>query len=236
MQLPAEILGPGSEYEERRLALRKDWLQVVEAAKQVQVVDPVTCEAATQMGRLLHAAGREVESFYKPIKQQIDAMKKPVLAAENEDMAAIEAQKHQLGEQITAYDSEQRRLREAEEQRQREEAERQAREDALNRAIELEGAGDVEQAAAVLEEVEHSPVVIQSSAPAHIPGKVSKTTYRAEVTDAKALLKAVLDGKVPMAAVVINQSYLDKRAASDREGFAVPGVKLVKTAATHFRI
>src|SRR6202012_1584886 len=85
LQLPGELLGPGSEYEERRLALRKEWGPIVEAGQKVQVKDALSCEEAVNLGRLLQASGKEIENFKKPVKSQIDALKKPVLAAENAD-------------------------------------------------------------------------------------------------------------------------------------------------------
>lgn len=236
LKLPPEILGPGSEYEERRVALRKDWQPVVEAAKKLQVVDGESCEEATRLGRLLQASGTEVTAFYKPIKVQIDALKKPVLAAENEDAAAIDEQKRQLGSQITTYNQKQQAIRDEQERVAREAAEKQAREDALNRAIELEQAGQLEQSAAVLEETVYAPaVVIQSTAPQKPRGQVGKTTYKARVDDAMKLIKAISEGKVPMAAIEINQGWLDRRADADKEAFNLPGCSLLKSQGTHFR-
>lgn len=236
LQLPGEILGPGSEYEERRLALKKDWQPVVEAAKLIKVVDHETWEEATRLGRLLHASSTEVAKFYKPIKVQIDAMKAPVLAAENEDNAAIEEQKKQVGEQITAFNVKQRKIREEEERVAREAAEKQQREDALQRAIELEQAGEMEQSEAVLEEVQHAPaVVIQSSAPPKATGQVGKLTYSMEVLDERKLLEAVLANRTLLPAISVNVGWLNRKAGLEKEGFSVPGCKLVKKETTHFR-
>lgn len=236
LKLPPEILGPGSEYEERRLALRKDWQPVVERAKQVQVIDAATCEEAVNLGRTLQVATKEVETFYKPIKSQIDALKRPILAAENEDNLAISTQKNQLGSQITKFNAEQQRIRDEQERVAREAAEKQAREDALNRAIELEEAGQLEQSAAVLEETEHAPaVIIQRTAPPRTAGQVGKTVYKARVDDPMKLIKAIAEGKVPMAAIEIKQGWLDRRADADKEAFDLPGCSLLKTQSTHFR-
>lgn len=236
LQLPGELLGPGSEYEERRIALRKEWEPIVEAAKKVKVLDGQSCEEAVNLGRLLQASGKEVETFYKPIKTQIDSLKKPVLAAENADNAVIDAEKKQLGEQITKYNAEQRRIREEQERVAREAAEKQAREDALNRAIELEEQGQLEQSKAILEETVHAPaIVIQQTAPPRAAGQVGKFTYSMEVLDERKLLEAVLKDRTLLPAITINAGWLNRKAGLDKEGFSVPGCKLVKKETTHFR-
>jgi len=235
LQPLAEILGP-SEFEERRIALRRDWEPVVEAARKVKVIDPLTCEEATNLGRLLQGSSKEIENFYKPIKSQIDALKKPVLAAENADAGAVQAEKVQLGNQITAYNAQQRRIREEQERVAREAMEKQAREEALNRAIELEDLGQLEQAAAVLDETVHAPmVVIQSTTAQRVMGQVGKLTYAMEVVDAKALLLAAVSDRTLMPAVRIDEGWLNRKAGLEKEGFNVPGCRLVKKETTHFR-
>lgn len=235
LRIPAEILGPGSLYEERRLALRKDWQKIVTAAQGIRVTDAESCEQATQAGRLLQASSKELELFYKPIKQQIDDLKKPVLAAEKEDLAAIDREKSRLGAEVTVYNREQQRIREEAERAAREAAEKAAREELLNRAVELEASGDAEQAAAVLEEPVMAPVVIQAVAAPRVAGQVSKATYKMRVVDMKKLLRAVLDGVIPIHAVTANESYLNNRARDDKEAFDIPGCELVKIESTHFR-
>jgi len=66
-------------------------------------------------------------------------------------------------------------------------------------------------------------------------GQVSKITYRCVVTDVKALLKAVASGTAPMNCFSLDQGWLDKKAALDKDGFSLPGCRLDKQAGTHFR-
>lgn len=49
--------------------------------------------------------------------------------------------------------------------------------------------------------------------------------WRAEVTDLLALVRAVADGSVPLAALLPNQEFLDQAATRDRDALALPGVK-----------
>lgn len=250
--IPPEILGPASAYETRRLAITSDVQRVLAKAGAVKIVDsPESLEEANQSGRLLQAEGKEVEGFFKPVKAQIDAIKKPVLAAENALVADIDREKKRLGSLITTYNLECQRKREEEERRAREAAEKAAREAAeaearrlreqqLEEAVRLEEAGDSEAAEAVLNEDIHvepefSPVVAQAEAPVRMAGQVGKLTYSCEVVNVKELLKAVAEGKAPMQCFILDQGWLNKKAAVDKEGFNLPGCKLKKTSSTHFR-
>ncbi len=231
-----EILGPSGTYETKRIALRNEYGAIVQASKKLTDIDTAEqAEEATQYGRLLQMAAKETEAFFKTVKSQIDDIKKPVLQAEKDDSGPYNTEKARLGGLLTAYQSEQRRLREIEEQKAREAAQKQAEEDALQRALELAAAGESEAADAVLEEeVIAAPVVIQAAAPKPT-GSVARKNYQIEVTDLKALVTAVVAGQVPLMAVVANESFLGQMAKSMKESFSYPGVKLIVTESTSFR-
>jgi hypothetical protein len=55
--------------------------------------------------------------------------------------------------------------------------------------------------------------------------------FRAEVVDLAALVRAVADGTVPLAALTPDQAYLDEQAAQAGEALAIPGVRPVKNDA-----
>lgn len=231
-----EILGPSGTYEKRRIALRNEYGAVVAAAKMLTVIETADqSEEATQYGRLLQTAAKETEAFFKTVKSQIDDIKKPVLQAEKDDSGPYNTEKARLGGLLTAYQSEQRRLREIEEQKAREAAQKQAEEDALQRALELAAAGESEAADAVLEEeVIAAPVVIQAAAPKPT-GSVARKTYSAEVVDLKALVAAVAAGTVPLMAILPNESFIGNQARAMKEAFSMPGVKLKTSESTSFR-
>jgi hypothetical protein len=92
LKVPVELLGPGSEYERRWLALKKDIQQLVlDSSKIKQVTSPEELESANNAGRVLQASTREVELFYKPLKQQVDAFKAPLLLHEKEFAGPVAA-------------------------------------------------------------------------------------------------------------------------------------------------
>ena len=237
LTIPPSLLGPGSEYEKRHIALKKDVQQLVlDASKIKQVTTPEELEEANNAGRVLQASTKEVELFYKPLKQQVDAFKAPLLMHEKEFAGPLDQEKRRLGSLITSYQQEQQRKREEAERIAREAAEAAAREEALNRAVEIEATEGKEAAEQFLEEpIMAAPVVIQQEAPVRMAGQVGKTVYKCIVTDVKALLRAVAEGKAPMQCFSLDQGWLDRKAGLDKEGFDLPGCKLDKQTSTHFR-
>lgn len=237
VSLPVETMGPGSKYETGRLALKNEYAHIVIEAKGLTVIDsPEALEKANNLGRILQTGTKDVEAFFKPIKQQLDALKSPVLEAENQMKAELDGEKRRLGTLITAWNLEQQRIRQEEERKMREAAEAAAREELLARAVELEVSGDKQAAEEVLnEEVAPVPVVIQQAAAPKMSGQVGKTAYKCEVVNAKELIKAVAEGRAPMQAITVDEGWLNRKAGLDKEGFSVPGCRLVKSTSTHFR-
>jgi hypothetical protein len=236
LKVPAELLGPGSEYEKRWLALKKDAKQLVLDSSKITVVTTTEeMESANNAGRVLQAESKEIENFYTPLKRQVDSFKAPLLAHEKELALPVDAEKKRLGGLLTTYNQEIERKRQEEERKAREEADRVAREEQLARAVELEAAGDLESAEAVLEEPVFSPTIIQSAAPVRPAGQVGSLVYSATVEDFKELVRAVVAGKAPWQCIIADDSYLNRKAKLESEGFSVPGVRLNRTPKTHFR-
>jgi len=231
-----KILGPASEYEKKTIALRHEYEAVVQAAKELTVIDSLEkVEEATKLGRLLQTGTKEIELFFKPIKQAIDNLKSPVLAAEKQLKDMLETEKTRLGTAVTVWNNKQRALREEEERKSRELAEQAAREEILNRACELEAAGDTEAAEAILDEPVMAPVVIQSVAPPKVQGQVAKFTYAAKIVDFQALVKAVVAGTAPWACIIPDEGYLNQKASLEKEGFSLAGCELDRKESTFFR-
>ena len=228
-----KILGPASEYEKKTIALRHEYEAVVQAAKELTVIDSLEkVEEATKLGRLLQTGTKEIELFFKPIKQAIDNLKSPVLAAEKQLKDMLETEKTRLGTAITVWNNKQRALREEEERKFRELAEQAAREDILSRAC---AAGDTEAAEAILDEPVMAPVVIQSVAPPKVQGQVAKFTYAVKIVDFQALVKAVIAGTAPWACIIPDEGYLNRKANLEKEGFSLAGCELGRKESTFFR-
>jgi hypothetical protein len=185
---------------------------------------------------VLQAAAKEVEGFYTPLKRQVDAFKAPLLLHEKEFAVPLDAEKRRLGGLITGFMQEQERKRQEAERVAREEADRVAREEALARAVELEAAGEKEAADQLLNEpIQAAPVVIQQEAPVRMVGQVGTTRYVVTVTDAKAIYRAIAEGKLSMECAPINVAWLNKKANLEKQGFDVVGCAAKPESSTHFR-
>lgn len=237
LKVPAEILGPGSDYERRRIELRTDYKAVLQEAMKLKEINSLAdAEEATKLGRLLQVASKETTAFFKGIKTQVDAIKDPVLAAEKEDVHPLEMEKVRLGGELTKWNQKQAKEREAAEAREREAADAQALEEQLQRAIELEASGELDKMEEVLSDpTPPPPVIIQVQRPAKVSGQVGRTYYSAEVTNLRDLVKAVADGKAPIQALQANQSFINNQADQFKEGFDMPGCELRKRSSTSFR-
>jgi hypothetical protein len=195
-----EFLGPESLYEIQRSKLRNEYSPILAAAAKINVTDHDSAEEAVKYGRLLQNGTKETEEFFKRIKAQIDAIKKPVLQAERDDQELLDVEKSRLSRELTVYrervEQERREAqRKAEEEAaakakiEQEELERQAREEQLARAVELDMAGDHEAAEALVAEAEAltveplmpAPVVVQAAAPARFAGSTGRVNWTAEV-------------------------------------------------------
>jgi hypothetical protein len=234
-RLSGEILGPESAFTVERSKHRKDWEQVALAAKDFQITDSDSKATAVGYGRLLQASIKTLNELFTTTKQSIDAIKKPVLQAEKEDIGAITTAKDALGSKVLAWDREQAKIL-AEAQRVAQEAARQAAiEQQLADAIAAASAGEKEEAEQILNEpVMAAPAIVQAPV-TKVSGQVTKTTYSAVVTDLRKLVMAVSRGEVPIQAVCADETFLNQQARSFRLGLSYPGVEVKENTSAHFR-
>lgn len=235
-QLEGQILGPESAFAVQRTEKRREWEPIVAAAKAVAITDVDSYTNAIGMGRLLQNAEKGLGELFTPAKKQIDAVKKVVLDAEKEDIGAVATAKQELGRKVQAWDAEQAKIRAEEERRLREIARQEEEERKLQEAIELEAQGEKEEAVRVLDAPSlPPPVMVQTAMAPQIAGKVSRTTYKATVTNLLELVKGVANGTVPIRAVSANQAFLNSQATDFREGLQYPGVAVHSETNTSFR-
>lgn len=234
-RLEGDILGPESAFVILRSERRKEWEPIVLSAAGIEVKDEAGQERAVQHGRLLQAAGKNLEDMYKPIKQDIDAVKKIVLDAEKADLTAVNAAKTLLAQHVQAYTREMERLQAERRREEAAEALRLAQEQKILDAIAAEQAGEKAEAEQILNEVVMPLPSIVQNAQVKVAGQVTKTTYAAEVTNLLQLVKAVAAGTVPIQALKADEVFLNSQARSFRQGLNYPGVTVKENTSTHFR-
>ena len=129
---------------------------------------------------------------------------------------------------MSDYDQKQERLRQEEQRRLEVEARRQEEERRLQDAILAEELGETEEASAILEEpVQVAPVIVPKATPKLPGGPVYREVWSAQVTDIKALCKAVADGRVSKECVQANMPALNKMATALKRTMNIPGDQAV---------
>jgi hypothetical protein len=92
------------------------------------------------------------------------------------------------------------------------------------------GPGSTEEVAEEVKAIIEAPRALTlppAPPPAMIPG--ARDVYTAEVTNTRQLCAAIGAGEAPVSLIDPNQGNLNRRAAADKEGFNVPGCRLLKT-------
>ena len=146
-------------------------------------------------------------------------------AAQAEQEKAANDRETELRARTGNYYTQQEERRRAEERRL--EAERQAQEkaDRERQARELEAQG----ATAEADDVREAPSVAQPvTLPSFVPrvaGVTHSAPWTAEVTDLKALVKAVADGAVPLKALRAEKRFINSQANALRDEMNWPGVR-----------
>lgn len=235
-QVEGEILGPESTFAVQRTEKRKEWQPIVAAAGTVTIDGVESYTNAVALGRLLQNAERGLAELFTPAKKQIDAVKKVVLDAEKEDIGAVTTAKQGIARKVQAWDAEQLKIKQEEERRLREIARKEEEERKLQEAIELEAQGEKEEAVRVLDAPSlPPPVIVQTAVAPQIAGKVSRKTYKAQVTNLRELVVAVAKGSVPLEAVKADEVFLNRQATSYRMGLQYEGVTVVANESVNFR-
>lgn len=148
--------------------------------------------------------------FFRPtmerLQQREETYKTAILGFQRQERIRLD-QERQKNERLAA----------AEQERLRKEAERDAKK--------LEKKGDAEAAQAVRDAVPVVTAAAPVAAPTKLAGTVTREVWRGEVTDIKALCRAIADGHAPEDLVTVNQASLNKMATALKKLFKVPGCR-----------
>jgi hypothetical protein len=172
-----------------------------------------------------------------PIVNSAHATHKAAKALENRAMEPLNEAESIVKPKIARYQREQEEIRQRAITAARLKAEQEAREKAelekLERAQQLAEAGNMEAAAAVVDEeveIRHiSTASLGVKEVAKVAGVSVRRLWYAEVTDLMALVVAVAQGRVPLQAIEANLPFLNKQAQAfmDTSALNYPGVKVI---------
>lgn len=221
--------------------VKMEVMPIPEQAKMIVVLDQKSLSMANDLFNAIKGLRKKIGETMDPVIQAAHNSHKVALAKKAELEAPLIVAEKYLNVQVTAYHQEIERIRaeEAEKARQaaiKEEMERRRQEEEarIQAAAELEAAGATEEAEAIMQEAieqKEAPVEVYVPPPitprAELNGASVKTYWSAEVTDLKALCKAVAEGKASIAFIEPNMVALNKQAQSLKKELSIPGVRAV---------
>src|SRR2546428_10648006 len=199
-----------------------------EKAKQTMIEDQVTYDRASAMLLGIKDLRRDIDLHYDPLIAKAYAAHKTPPAAKKKIEAPLAEAETILKTGISRWHAEQERARQELERKAREESEHLAEEIRLEMAVQAEESG---APAEVVQEMLESSISLPApvAAPTYqkADGISTQRRYRADVTDIKALCRAVADGEVSPECVVANMTVLNSMARSLKETLRIPGVRAV---------
>jgi hypothetical protein len=200
-----------------------------ERAQAVEISDQVTYDLAVRLLGNVTALETAIIEHHAPIKSSAYKTWKEACAAEKRLLDPVQQAKAIFRRSIAVWNEEQERIRREEERKAIEAAAKE------EEKLRLEMAKQAEELGASKETVEEilitpipipRPVVAATFRPA--TGISNRINYRAEVTDIRALCRAVADGKVSPLLVEANLSALNKLASAEKETLNIPGVRVIR--------
>lgn len=213
-------------------------LTILESAQSLIVIhDDDALVRAENLLKLAAKGEKAATDFMKPQKQKADEMKQILLDKEKELKAPYQRVRQLLDPAVIAYRTDQQRKRQEAERIAREAARKQAEEEALKKAVELEKEGFTKEANSVLA----APPVVPRALPI-APKPIAKSSgvgiqerWSSEIIDLMTLVKAVAAGKVPLAALEPNMTYLNNQARMLKKDYAIPGSRATSNLGTNIR-
>lgn len=185
---------------------------------------------AVEFVKTIKQAYKDLEAKRKELVNPLNAVKNTIQSMFRDPLDKLTMAENTVKKSILRYEEEQERIRreeqrKAEEKARREEEEKRRR---LNeRADRWEEKGKADKAESLRQEAEETvvqPPVVQSGS-SKVEGTSIRETWKAEVTDLKALVVAVAEGRAPMTFIQANMTAINKTAVSMKDTMQFPGVR-----------
>jgi hypothetical protein len=201
-------------------------VSLTEEVRKVFIVDQASYDAAGRALQAVIAMRNEIIGHHAEPKRKAHEAHKAICDAEARLLRPVQELEKTLKAAIARYELEQDRKRETEERQATAQAERAAlelQEQAIV-AAELAGASSAEVAALC-----SAPLIVPQveTARAQRPDGIrASKTYCVDVTDLRALARAVAEGTAPEGVIEPNMKALNRMAVALKGALNVPGVKV----------
>lgn len=215
--------------------VEKEYSSVVLKAKAVVVRNKAEHGEAVEVMRSIALAEKRVKDLFEEPKRLAHAAHKSITTAEGKLLAPLLEARGIVHRKATEYEIEEERVRQ-EAQAALEKAAHEAEvERQLAEAVAADEAGDKAGAEEILAAPVEVPAIKVAPALAKVEGASVRQSYGAEVHDLLALVKHVAAHPEELALLQPNGPAINARARSMRDGFKLPGCRLVKDAVRSFR-
>ena len=193
------------------------------SAQEFTVDSNASFEVAADELKAIKSKIKELDSDRKAITKPLDETKKRIMDLYRKPLAFLTQAETYLKRSMLSFQQEQEKLRRAEEAK-RQELARKEQERLQKRADQAAASGKSEKAEMLQEQADTVPTPMVYASKPQTSGISTRKTWYAEVTDSKALLQAVLDGRAPISVVSINMQVLNKMAVALKNEMNYPGV------------
>jgi len=197
-------------------------------ARALRVVDQPTYEQASEHLIGIKGLRASIEETFGPIIAKAHAAHKEAVAQRKKVEAPLEEAECILKKGISGYLAEQERLRREEERRLREAVELQAAAELEQRIEEAERSGaPVAEINAMIEQPLVVPAPVAPPRVQRVEGISMRETWRAEVVDKAALIRAAAVRPDLHALLEVNVPALNGMARALKSAMSIPGVRAV---------
>ena len=182
--------------------------------------------------KLLADMERQIKDFFKPHKENAWKAHKALVEAENDELAKVVSLKNKLSSLMLtfqkAFELEQEKKRLAE-QKALEEIEKKKNAE-IAKELKAKGLADLAK------EIKNREVnVMVKKEELKTDNLSTKKTYKANVIDKMALIKAVAEGRIPIMAVDANMTFLNNQARMLKNELKYDGVEVVEESGITYR-
>lgn len=207
-------------------SVKQNALTVLSNAKEMalKVKDDSSFLEASELRKTINKWKKEAIEQIEPLRKKAHATYQEVLRQRDLAVEPLDEALKVLDPAISMYYAEQQRLAQIEQEKAQAEAKRQQEEAILRQAEVAQKAGKTEKAEAILNKPIITPKV-EMPKPAQANGVSFRETWSVNPEiDVMQLAKAVVNGKVPVNAIVPNMTFLNSMARALKNGMNYPGV------------
>ena len=184
-------------------------------------------ETANQAGLYLGVIGdlrKKISETFDPIINAAHLTHRKAIEKKKQFDTPLETAERTLKSQLASWKIAEDRRRERARLEREAEARRQHEDLVVQVAAEVEKTDGTAAAEVILQDADNVPPVVAEKQV--VMGAKFTAVWKAEVVDLKALIKAVAEGKVPLAALQVNLSFLGSQARTLKGEMNYPGVRV----------